>query len=323
MRKLSLSKLLTLLVSSFALIYGPFVQGEALTSIPVTESYSAALIPTTSLNNYDGSTFMTIGFLSAKDERSTINTLEGQWFLEIAVGIQGLLGDGLIGTHIMVDGIEIKLDDHSSLAAAPTDLFNVPTQEAESAVGAITTWTGSHAAAVGGTNSKNIADDDDVHQAVGGTFDPTEGMTGLPKYFAGAGSGYKSADVKLGTYYAGYDDWQKGPDASEDLHRLGARKINGNTIVDFLYNFVDNEATIGAGENTGRHDNYSCAANSNGIGETTCPFFVLNTRSATVDIGSQMATSNNVTVTYTLSITHPTLVQGALSSAGALAIQTN
>lgn len=321
MKRLSLGILLamiTALVSS-SIAYGVLVPG-----IPVGQSYNANLIPQTTIDDLDGSKFATIMFLSNKANRSSITQMEGMWFLELAVGIQGLLAGHGLNSNIAISEISVKLDDHSSLAAEPADLFHVPTQADEDALAGENSWGSTASGSLGGATNSNLAVAAGLHQSIGGTFNPRHGHTGLPIYYGGLGAGYKGSNTKRGAIYTSYASFLNGPTGDATTHRLGSRSITRQTRVDFFIDFTNNEAvTPGANGKANKDQGGACRAFSNGVGQSSCPFYVINTLSQNVNIGTNMATSKNVTVTYTTTLTPPQLVGGSLESAGSLSIQTD
>lgn len=343
-KELSISKLLTMLVASFALVTGPFASANLTTSgieKAADEVYTAGILATQLGENTDvGSTQAKIHFFASKADRDDVDTLNGIFIGQMYVGIKGLLhptGKSLLS----LSGITIKVDaetsGHSASSDAEnTDLFLAP---AGAAIGSAVGSDNTNAWALSGiTVGASTLINGNLASAAAIMND--QAITGTDynslNYFDITDDDFSTDPI--GTAWASYYNFLRHSDlgTANGSGGNGKRLVNGNMTADAKVDstagtlaIAANTAKTGTNSNATASQRLSCHRDWDGTGASgtsggSCPYYLVNFVSGAVDVNEILNPSTtSVTLTATPAITPPTVTDNTFTHAATLTFTTN
>lgn len=319
MRKLSLGKLLTIFVSSFALIYGPVSYGAITVGElddAAAEIYSAEIIASTNGLGVDSQ--VQLDFLACKsDQGSDTDVMKGIFLMQALVGVSGYLHE-TADSILKIDSLELTgaAGDGSYSSGATTDLFS----------GYSNTNTSYPAATADGwdftTSEPAQGPGCDLHDATKLIGNADVGDIAKKNGFVG-GTALEATTTSLQTNFANITNFIKqGANGTN-----GRRAVNGSDSVDFTMS-TQTGASLAANTTAGKKNSsptddsniIACQADFNGTlsadDKGTCPYYVVNVVSKLVDIAPVLHPNlTELTLTYTTSMEAPTRSAGDFSSA--------
>jgi len=337
-KELSISKLLTMLVASFALVTGPFASANITTSgleKAADEVYTATILAATLSEDTDvGTDQAKVHFFASKVDRDDVDTLNGIFIGQMYVGIRGLLhptGKSLITLTNITIKVDAESAGHSASSDAEnTDLFLAPSgTNIASAVGSDSTKNWSLTGITVGTSTLINGD-----LASASAIMNDQAITGTDynslSYFDITANDFSTAAI--GTAWTSYYNFLRHSDLGTALGSggNGKRLVNGNMVADAK---VDTEATLAIAANSSAtgtnatanasnrvacHRDWNGTASSGSAGGS-CPYYLVNFVSAAVDVNEILNPSTtSITLTATPTLTPPTVADNTFSHAATL-----
>lgn len=318
MRKLSLGKLLTIIVSSFALIYGPVSYGAITVgelSDAAAEIYSAEIIASTNGATVDNQ--VQLDFIACKsDQGSTTDFMKGIFLMQALVGVSGYLHT-TANSILKIDTLSLTgaAGDGSLSTGSTTDLFSGYSNTNTSyPTGTSDGWdfdtnTASQGPGCDIGDAANLIGDADVNDIL------------KKSGFVGGTAGAVTA-TSLEANFANITNFIKqGADGTN-----GRRAVNGTDTVDWTLETasgssitLNSDADKKNSSPTDDSDIIACQSDfdgSLGSDRGTCPYYLVNVVSKLVDIAPVLHPNlTDLTLTYTTSMTAPTRTVGDFASA--------